>query len=161
MSEITISRDSEISFRRISALTVEDVCDLSETLSDEHRGMVADNGTSIAAAHFSENAWFRAIYADDTLVGFIMLHIGADHDDGINCPGVFLWRFMIATPFQKFGFGRQAIGLLKRDMKLKGYNEIFTSYGTGEGSPEGFYTLLGFEKTGDSYGDELEAVLKF
>lgn len=161
MNEITVSRNSEISFRRISASTVEDVCDLSETLSDEQRSMVADNGTSIAAAHFSENAWFRAIYADDTLVGFIMLHIGADHDDGIDCPGVFLWRFMIAAPFQGFGFGRQSIELLKRDQKLKGYDEIYTSYGTGAGSPEGFYTLLGFEKTGDSYGDELEAVLKF
>lgn len=161
MCESAISRKSEVSFRRISALTVEDVCDLSETLSDQQRGMVADNGTSIAEAHFSENAWFRAIYADDTLIGFIMLHIGSDHDDGIDCPGVFLWRFMIAAPFQGLGFGRQAIELLKRDMKIKGFNEIFTSYGVGEGSPEGFYSLLGFQKTGDTYGDELEAVLKF
>lgn len=161
MCESAISRKSEVSFRRISALTVEDVCDLSETLSNQQRSMVADNGTSIAEAHFSENSWFRAIYADDTLIGFIMLHIGSDLDDGIDCPGVFLWRFMIATPFQGLGFGRQAIELLKRDIKARGFNEVFTSYSVGEGSPEGFYSLLGFQKTGDTYGDELEAVLKF
>ncbi|MEW5699369.1 hypothetical protein [Pseudomonas synxantha] len=50
---------------------------LSETLPAAQRSMIADNGASIAEAHFSENAWFRAIYADETLIGFIMLHIGA------------------------------------------------------------------------------------
>ncbi|WP_231747179.1 GNAT family N-acetyltransferase [Burkholderia sp. BDU5] len=136
-----------------------DVCELSETLSEAQREMVADNGTSIAEAHFSENAWFRAIYADETLVGFIMLHIGADHDDGIDCPGVFLWRFMIAGPYQRTGIGRKAIDLLVRNLRLKGFNELHTSYGLGDGSPEGFYRRLGFSLTGGAYGDELEVVL--
>lgn len=161
MSEIVVSRDAEISFRRISALTVTDVCALSETLSDAERNVVADNGTSIAEAHFSENAWFRAIYADETLIGFIMLHIGADHDDGIDCPGVFLWRFMIASPYQRMGFGKKAISLLVRDLKVRGFKELYTSYGLGEGSPEEFYKRLGFTPTGDTYDDELEAVLNF
>lgn len=149
---------AEVLFRRISAATVSDVCDLSETLTDEQRNMVADNGTSIAEAHFSENAWFRAIYADDTLIGFVMLHVGADHDD---CPGVFLWRLMIGGPFQGKGFGEQTIALLVRDLKVRGFTELFTSYGQGIGSPEGFYLRLGFVPTGEMYGDEAEAVLKF
>ncbi len=156
-----IQPTAEVSFRRISAATVSDVCELSETLTDEQRNMVADNGTSIAEAHFSENAWFRAIYADDTLIGFVMLHIGADHDDGIDCPGVFLWRLMIAGPFQGKGFGEQTIALLRRDLKVRGYTELFVSYGQGPGSPEGFYRRLGFVPTGEMYGDEAEAVLKF
>ncbi|UUO11444.1 hypothetical protein LQZ44_00335 [Alcaligenes nematophilus] len=76
MSEQTVSKDATVSFRRINSQTVYEVCELSETLSPAQRSMIADNGTSIAEAHFSENAWFRAIYANDTLVGFIMLHIG-------------------------------------------------------------------------------------
>ncbi|WP_246806037.1 MULTISPECIES: hypothetical protein [unclassified Ensifer] len=56
MGETVLPSDAEITLRRISALTVCDVCELSETLSDEQRNMVADNGTSIAEAHFSENA---------------------------------------------------------------------------------------------------------
>ncbi|MBN8937974.1 MAG: GNAT family N-acetyltransferase [Rhizobiales bacterium] len=151
----------EVAFRRISAATVTDVCDLSDTLSDEQRAMVADNGQSIAEAHFSENAWFRAIYADDALAGFVMLHIGADHDDGIDCPGVFLWRLMIAGPFQGKGIGRQAIALLVRDLSARGITELYTSYGRGAGSPEAFYRRLGFEPTGDTYDDEVEAVLTF
>lgn len=161
MSEAVLAADAEVTFRRISALTVCDVCELSETLSDEQRNMVADNGTSIAEAHFSENAWFRAIYAEETLVGFIMLHEGSDWDDGIDCPGVYLWRFMIARPFQGKGFGKKAIGLIVRDLRARGLGELFTSYGQGAGSPEGFYRGLGFEPTGEHYDDELEAVLKF
>ncbi|KOF22429.1 acetyltransferase [Ensifer adhaerens] len=161
MSERVLPSDAEITFRRISALTVCEVCELSETLSEEQRNMVADNGTSIAEAHFSENAWFRAIYADETLVGFIMLHQGSDWDDGIDCPGVYLWRLMIARPFQGKGIGKKAIELVVRDLKARGIRELYTSYGLGEASPEGFYKGLGFVPTGDSYGEELEAVLKF
>lgn len=155
------ARDAEVTLRRISALTVCDVCQLSETLPDSQRAMVADNGTSIAEAHFSENAWFRAIYASETLVGFVMLHIGADWDDGIECPGHYLWRLMIAGPYQAMGFGEQAIRLLVNDLQGRGVTELYTSYGLGEGSPKGFYDRLGFVLTGDHYGDEVEAVLVF
>ncbi|HEV7306535.1 GNAT family N-acetyltransferase [Ensifer sp.] len=161
MTETVLPPDAEITLRRISALTVCDVCELSDTLSEEQRNMVADNGTSIGEAHFSENAWFRAVYADETLIGFIMLHQGSDWDDGIDCPGVYLWRFMIAGPFQGKGFGRQAIALVVRDLKARGLRELYTSYGQGPGSPEGFYHGLGFKPTGEYYDDEHEAVLKF
>ncbi len=43
----------KISLRRITARTVADICDLSETLTTEQRAMVADNAVSIADAHFS------------------------------------------------------------------------------------------------------------
>lgn len=160
MSDHTLPTDTEITLRRISAATVSDICELSDTLSEAHRNKVADNGTSIAEAHFSENAWFRAIYADETPIGFIMLHTGADHDDGIDCPGVFLWRLMVAGPFQGKGYGKAAIDLVALDLIARGVGELYTSYGTGEGSPEGFYRRLGFEPTGGMYDDEVEAVLR-
>lgn len=150
----------EVSLRRISAQTVSDICDLSETLSEAQRNKVADNGTSIAEAHFSENAWFRAVYADEVPVGFVMLHTGSDYDV-IDCPGAFLWRFMIAGPFQRMGYGEKAIALVVREMKARGFAELFTSYGLGEASPEGFYKRLGFVTTGETYDDEVEAVLSF
>ena len=161
MSEAYPPADAEVTLRRISARTVGDICDLSQTLSEEQRDKVANNAISIAQAHFSENAWFRAIYAGDTPVGFIMLHIGADHDDGIDCPGVFLWRLMIAGPHQGKGFGEKAIALVVRDLKARGIGELYTSYGLGAASPEGFYKRLGFKETGGMYDDEVEVMLKF
>ncbi|MDI9376254.1 MAG: GNAT family N-acetyltransferase, partial [Thermotogota bacterium] len=46
---------------------------LSKTLLENQDKAVASNAVSIAQAHFAKNAWFRAIYAGDTMVGFIML----------------------------------------------------------------------------------------
>ena len=78
-----------IQFERITAPTVWEIDKLSETLPPQQRATVADNAVSIAEAHVSEQAWFRAIYVD-----------------GIDCPGVFLRRLMIAGPHQGKGYGR-------------------------------------------------------
>ena len=156
-----LSASAEITFRRINARTVDEVCELSETLSDAQRDMVADNALSIAEAHFSENAWFRAIYADDVLVGFVMLHIGADHDDGIDYPGAFLWRFMIAGPHQGLGFGRRTIERLVADLRARGFKELRLSCHEVEGGPEPFYRGLGFVPTGGRYAEDGEMTLVF
>jgi diamine N-acetyltransferase len=149
-----------VHFERITARTVLEICRLSETLTPRQREMVADNALSIAQAHCSENAWLRAIYADDTPIGFLLLHIGSDYADGIDCPGVFLWRFMIAGPYQGRGYGREAIQFLLKHLKALGIPDLYTSHGVGEGSPEGFYKKLGFVPTGDHYGDEIEIVYR-
>ena len=150
----------EVHFKRVTAGTVLDVCRLSETLPPAQRAMVADNALSIAQAHCSESAWVRAIYADSELVGFIMLHFGSDYEDGIDCPGVFLWRMMIASPFQGKGYGTRAMERLLAHLRSMGVRELFTSWGLGDASPEGFYQRFGFMPTGDHYDDEPEFVLK-
>jgi len=149
----------DIHFMRITVTTMNQICDLSETLSPTHRGMVADNVRSIAEAHFSPSAWMRAVYADDKPIGFIMTHTGSDYEDGIDCPGVFLWRFMIAEPYQGKGYGKRALEKLIQHLKAMGIPQLYTSCGQGEGSPEGFYRRLGFTPTGDHYGHEIELVL--
>ena len=153
MSETVLPSDAEITLRRISALTVCDVCELSETLSDEQRNMVADNGTSIAEAHFSENAWFRGVYADETLIGFIMLHEGSDWDDGIDCPGVYLWRFMIARPFQGKGYGKACLQALPEVARLA-WPEIRgleLSVDADNDTAIALYARYGFVDSGEAY----------
>lgn len=149
-----------IHFERITAQNVLAVCRLSDTLPPDQRAVVTDNAVSIAQAHCSENAWMRAIYADQDLVGFILLHIGSDWADGIDCPGVFLWRLMVAYEHQGKGYGGAAIQHLIAHLRSLGVRELYTSYHPGEGSPEGFYRTLGFEPTGEFYGDEPEVKLK-
>ena len=149
-----------VHFRPITFKTVVEVCKLSDTLSPLQRRMVADNAISIAQGHFSEAAWMRAIYAGDTMVGFIMLHTGLGYDDRIDCPGVFMWRFMIAGLHQGKGYGRKALELLFEHLRATGVPEMYTSCEVGEGSPEGFYRKLGFTSTGKMYGDEIELIRK-
>lgn len=151
MAEETIpTKDSPVSLQEITEETVIDICNLSNTLSEAQRKMVADNAKSIAQAHFSKHAWFRAIYAGETPVGFLMLYDNPDEHE------YFLWRFMIAGPHQGNGYGRQAIELLLDYVRSRpGANELLTSCGEGEASPEGFYLSLGFERDGKVYDDEV------
>jgi diamine N-acetyltransferase len=91
-----------------------------------------------------------------------MTHTGSDHEDGIDCPGVFLWRFMIGGPWQGKGYGKQALEKLIQHLKAMGIPLLYTSCRRGEGSPEGFYRKSGFIPTGGHYGegdDEIELVL--
>lgn len=150
----------DIHFVRITASTMNRICALSETLSPAQRKMVTDNVRSIAEAHFSNSAWMRAIYAGETPVGFIMTHTGSDYEDGIDCPGVFLWRFMIANPYQGKGYGKLALEKLIQHLKAMGIPLLYTCCGQGESSPEGFYRKLGFTPTGEYYGEQIELVLQ-
>ena len=145
-----IGPDAKVSLREITAETVREICNLSNTLTPPRKFMVAPNAVSIAQAHFSEHAWFRAIYAGDTPVGFLMLY-----DDPQEAE-YFLWRLMIAGQHHGKGFGRQAIGLLVDYVKTRPNATVLeTSCGQGPGSPEGFYRKLGFERTGETYGKEI------
>ena len=142
--------NAEVSLREITSETVVQICKLSDTLSEQEQKMVAPNAISIAQAHFSDKAWFRAIYADEMAVGFIMLY-----DDSEN-PEYFLWRLMIAGPYQGKGYGRKAIELLVEYVKTRpGARELSTSYVPIEGGPEGFYRKMGFEPTGEVDGGEI------
>lgn len=120
---------------------------------ETQRRFVATNAVSIAQAHFAPEAWFRAVYAGDEPVGFVML------SDEREKPCYFLWRFMIDVRHQGKGFGRAAIEALVEHVRgLPGATELLTSVVQGEGGPQGFYEALGFALTGDM--EDGEAVLR-
>jgi diamine N-acetyltransferase len=145
---------AEVSLREITAETVREVCKLSDTLTPPRKYFVAPNAVSIAQAYFEPKAWFRAIYADETPVGFLMLYDDPDE------PEFFLWRLMVAGPHHGKGFGRRAIDLLVDYVKTKpGAKVLETSCGQGPGSPEGFYRKLGFERNGKMVGHEVGLTL--
>ncbi len=142
--------EAGVTLREITAETVLAICRLSDTLSAPQQRMVAPNAVSIAEAHFEPCAWFRAIYAGETPAGFIMLY------DNPNQAEYFLWRLMIAAPYQGCGYGRAALALLLDYVRSRpGATELLVSCGQGEGSPEGFYQKLGFRRSGKMYDDEV------
>jgi diamine N-acetyltransferase len=151
----TISVDSKVTLRNITAETVRQICNLSDTLSDAQKKMVAPNSVSIAQAHFNKFAWFRAVYADEEPIGFIMLYDNPEESE------YFLWRFMIASPYQHMGFGKRAMDLLFEYVKTRpNARQLGASCGEGEASPEEFYRKLGFKRTGEKEGDEILMVLE-
>jgi len=60
----------EVSLQEITEKTVHGVILLSETLTEPKINFVAPNAVSLAQALFSKHAWYRAIYAGKSLVGF-------------------------------------------------------------------------------------------
>ncbi|MGL4650946.1 MAG: GNAT family N-acetyltransferase [Caldilineaceae bacterium] len=137
-----ITRSSIVSLREITEETLEQILRLKVT--PEQENFVASNDRSIAQAHFSKNAWFRAIYADETPVGFLMLY--DDPTEGTY----FLWRLMIDAQFQRMGYGRQALDLLIKHVRNRpNADSLGTSFVPGEGTPGEFYKKYGFEETGE------------
>jgi diamine N-acetyltransferase len=129
-------------------------------VSEAQRAFVAPNAWSIAEAHFHPEAWFRAIYADETPVGFLMLHDEELLPQPRQRGFYLLWRLMIDARYQGFGFGRRAIELLVDHVRTRPHaRTLLTSCVPGAGSPEEFYRRLGFRPTGRERHGELELEL--
>ncbi|MEM1255063.1 MAG: GNAT family N-acetyltransferase [Cyanobacteria bacterium P01_H01_bin.21] len=139
--------DAVVTLRDVTKENLDDI--LSLTVTSEQENFVASNAVSIAEAHFYPGVtWFRAIYADETPVGFVLLD-----DDPIQSFYA-LWRFMIDARFQSRGFGKRALELVIEYVKTRPQAKVLlTNCVPGEGSPEGFYKKMGFTPTGETDED--------
>jgi diamine N-acetyltransferase len=149
-----VTPQSTVSLREVNEENLWPVINLSVTEAQER--MVASNAASIAQAYFNRDiAWFRAIYAGDEPVGFLML------EDQPEKQEYFLWRLMIDARYQRMGFGSKAMSLLIDHVKTRpGAIELRTSYVPEEGGPGPFYRRLGFEETGEMLEGERVMSLK-
>jgi len=141
-----------IYLREITKENLRDILNLKVTPEQEH--FVASNAISIAQAYFDRDvAWFRAICADDTPVGFVMLH------DEPAERKYYLWRFMVDHRYQKRGYGARALNRVIEYVRQRpGAHELLTSVVPGEGSPGPFYEKLGFVYTGEM--EDAERVMR-
>lgn len=147
-SKATPGAGATVSLREVTAETLMSILELRVTRGQ--RRFVASNAVSIAQAHFSPEAWLRAIHAGETPVGFLMMSVNPEHGE------YYLWRFMIDARHQGKGYGRRAMELLIEHVKGQpNAKELTLSHVPGAGSPEGFYRKLGFEHTGEEEGEEL------
>ena len=118
-------------------------------VAEAQKRFVAPNVFSMAEAALETKAWPRAIYADETPGGFLMMHL-----DTVK-PTYYLWRYMIGADHQGKGYGYQALQLLIEYVRLRPRaTEITLSYVPGEGCPQPFYQKLGFVDTGEVHGGE-------
>jgi len=101
-------KTSLVTLREVTRDNLRDILRLKVSPAQER--LVAPNAVSIAQAHFHSEAWFRAIYAGDTPVGFAMLEdwtLDPENapEEWLREPYVALWRFMIDARYQSLGFG--------------------------------------------------------
>ena len=132
-----------VSLREVTLANLYELLDMKLKPGQEH--FCATNAKSICEGHYQPNAWFRAIHADETPVGFVMLADDAEEQK------YYLWRLMLDAAYQRRGYGRRALALVVEYVRTRpGARELLTSYYPGApGHPGPFYRGLGFEETGE------------
>ncbi len=144
--------ETTVTLREVTEDTVNAI--LALEVADNQKGFVATNAKSIAQAYFCDKAWFRAIYADETPVGFVMLYIDTVKHE------YFLWRFMVDKNHQKNDYGLRAMEQVIEYVKsLPGAETFELSFVPGDGDPSGFYAKLGFVETDRWEGKEKIMIL--
>ncbi len=146
-----------VELREITRETLRPILD---TDAGDGGRQVAPNAISIAQAHFSPEAWFRAVYDGDEPVGFVMLY---DHTLG-TAPEqreYFLWRLMVDRKHQGRGFGRAAVeGLVEHVRTRPDARRLLVSHVKDADRLARFYGSLGFAYTGEEDDGELVMELK-
>lgn len=143
------SLKSKISLREITESNWRAVANLR--LPPHQAGNLAPNPMSMCEGHYSEDAWMRAVYADETPIGFLMMAIWPPTE------GYYIWRFMIDQRYQQLGFGRTVVGMAIQHVK-ENYPEakqlgVMSTPREGKGKVEArhssyeFYMKLGFRQT--------------
>jgi diamine N-acetyltransferase len=151
---------SVVSLREITDENREAVLALRIAASQE--GYVSSVADSLEEARETPegNPWYRAIYADDKPVGFVMISWNVTPDPPRIIGPWFLWKLLIDERHQGRGFGREAVKLVAGIAREQGAAELLTSYVSGERTPEPFYSQLGFVPTGeqDEKGEKVLAL---
>ena len=124
---------------------------LALKVSDDQKNYVASNTYSLAQAWVYYNTAFPfAIYADNEMVGFVMM--GYFEDKNIYT----IWRFMIDARYQNKGYGKAALNLSVEYLRKEyNVNEIYLSFVIGNARAEKLYADAGFEKTGEIEDGEI------
>jgi len=117
------------------------------------------DGSLREAAEYPEaKPWFRAVYADGEVVGFVMISWDLRPvPEGYHGPW-FLWKLIIDREHQHRGLGREVVATIADLVRSEGGAELMTSFVDAPGGPRDFYLGLGFVPTGE-VDDEGEILL--
>lgn len=137
----------KMTFRRITRKNLRTIIRLSDTLSPYQKTCVADNVYSLAEAYVNRKAWPRAVYAGKNPVGFLMVDKDGSGFPAADHPAAYLWRFMIAGPFQGKGFGKAALDELVFRLRREGKRTLYVSCEMNGPMPYEFYLKYGFTDT--------------
>ncbi|WP_141939623.1 GNAT family N-acetyltransferase [Microbacterium sp. SLBN-154] len=106
---------------------------------------------SVAQAYVTPTAWPRVILDGDTVVGFVMANWDPENEVPAFRGGI--WRLNVADEAKGRGFGRFAVEAVAAEARRRGYDEITVLWNPAPDGPERFYLRVGFEKTGELFGE--------
>jgi diamine N-acetyltransferase len=106
-----------------------------------------------AAEYPQAKPWYRAVYAGDEPVGFVMVSWNVPPEPPDIIGPWFLWKIIVDRRYQGRGYGAEAVRQIAALVRAEGATELLTSYVPEDGGPAGFYQRLGFVPTGDLDGN--------
>src|SRR4051812_23135709 len=131
-------------------------------IAESQEGIVSTVADSLLEAEETPegNPWYRAIYADDEAVGFLMLSWDVTPAPPRIIGPWFLWKLLIDERYQGRGYGRETVKLVADIARNHGATELLTSYVVAANNPEPFYRHIGFVPTGeeDEKGERIVAL---
>jgi len=141
---------ASVQLRELTAVNRESVLAL-HVLPDQERFVGTVAGALTDAADYPQaNPWYRAIYAGDEPVGFVMISWDCIPQPPEIIGPWFLWKLLIDHRHQGRGYGAETIRVVAEVISRAGAKELLTScFPHLDGSPAPFYERLGFVATGD------------
>ena len=138
-----------VSLRAVTGDTLDAIVALA--VADSQRGFVAPNVYSLAQAAVMPELVPRAVYADETPVGFVMY--GFDAEEDAYC----ISRLMIDSAYQGKGYGRQAMALVLMDIRAREprRDACFISFEPHNTAARALYESFGFVPDGRVEDGEL------
>ncbi|WP_086929285.1 GNAT family N-acetyltransferase [Agarilytica rhodophyticola] len=142
----------EITLQEVTKANYENVCDLD--VSEHQQDYVACNMWSLVESMFNQNHTTRAIYRDETPVGFFMW-VREDTNK------VSIWRFMVDSKYQGQGIGRAALQIALEEIKaVENIQQIEICYNPNNPVAKDFYGSFGFIEIGmDEDNEDMLAVI--
>jgi len=121
---------------------------------DQERFVGSVRGALQDAAEYPHaRPWYRAIYAGEDPVGFVMVSWNVPPEPPDIIGPWFLWKLIVDERYQRRGYGAEAVRRVAELIRAAGATDLLTSYVPEEGGPAGFYERLGFLPTGETDRD--------
>ena len=131
-----------VELKAITKDNFEDIISLK--VSEHQQAFVSSTAHSLAQAYvYRDTAFPFAIYADDTLVGFIMLGFYEEKKQYT------LWKFLIDNKYQNHGYGKEALKMgIEYLITTFGAKEIYVGVSSENDIAKQLYSSVGFKQTG-------------
>lgn len=132
-----------VELRKITKENYEECLNLN--IAENQKDFVSSTVHSLAQAWvYYDTAFPFAVYANNTMVGFIMLGYYT------------LWKLLIDEKYQNKGYGKKAVRLgidyLANRFKTK---EVYTAYYITNRIARNLYASIGFRETGEIVGNQI------
>ncbi len=131
-----------VQLKEITRDNLDEVLRLS--VAEHQKSFVSTTADSLAQAYvYRDTAFPFAIFAEDEVVGFIMLGYYESRKQYT------LWKFLIDKEHQGKGYGKEALKQGITYLKERfGAKEIYTGVSLGNETAKHLYSSVGFEVTG-------------